>query len=131
MLAFESGDNKFIFSKFQKPTISTSAATNTDASETQAKRAMVATPLNSKTSSQTVPEEFESSLKAEERRKMDSFFINSGNMVPLNNNLSTVTAKNLKLGTDVVVPKDTLLNNINVSSEFFGGKYFLKKTVKK
>jgi len=128
LLAFESGDNNFFSSKFQKPA---SAATNTNpASETQAKRAMVLSPLNS--TSQTVPEEFESTLKADERRKMDNFFINSGNIVPLNNkNLSTVTAKDLKLGSDVVVSKDTLLNNITVvPSQFFGGKYFLKSVKK-
>ena len=60
---------------------------------------------------------------------LSSYFNNSGNLVATTN-LATDSSKNLKSGTDADVLKETLLNNIDIKSNFFGGKYYIKKNVK-
>ena len=89
----------------------------------------IVTPLNSMSSTQSAASDIvETTLQDEEHRKMDLYFQNSANLVQTTN-LTTDSSKNLKCGEPAVVLKETLLNNIDVKSNFVGGKYFLKKTI--
>ena len=78
----------------------------------------------------------ETSLQDEERRNMDLYFKTATNLIQTSNtgqtsNMTLDSTKKINCGDTAIVMKDTLLNNIDVKRPFFGGKYYIKKTVKK
>ena len=87
-----------------------------------------ATPLNSATSASDI---VETSLQDEERRNMELYFqaatvIQESDTVQTSN-MKSDNCKKINCGDTATVLKDTLLNNIDIKSPFFGGKYFIKK----
>ena len=76
----------------------------------------------------------ETSLQDEERRNMELYFqaatmIQTSDTVQTSN-IKSDNSKKINCGDTATVLKDTLLNNIDIKSPFFGGKFYIKKTVK-
>ena len=75
----------------------------------------------------------ETSLQDEERRNMELYFqaatvIQASDTVQTSN-MKSDNCKKINCGDTATVLKDTLLNNIDIKSPFFG-KFYIKKTVK-